>query len=207
MCWKAVNQYAQEAGTIHKKPIIIENKTTGVKQEKIVFDYYEPKDKDEYVIILADHAGRLEQERGMTKKETIDKLSEYFMGFRDRYNYTPVLIQQQNSDTVSLDAFKANKIRPTYNGLMDSKQPGQDASVVLGLTCPYSFEIPDYLGYNIRRLKGYARFLEVVLNREGESNTVLPLYFDGATNFFRPLPNAKDTANLQRVYDRVQANS
>ena len=206
-CWKTVNRYAQEAGTIHRKPIIIENKETGVKQEKIVFDYYEPKDPDEYVIILADHAGRLEQERGMTKKETIDKLSEYFMVFRDHYRYTPVLIQQQNSDTVSLDAFKANKIRPTYNGLMDSKQPGQDSSMVLGLTCPYSFEIPEYLKYNIRRLRGYARFLEVVLNREGESNTVLPLYFDGATNYFVPLPKADSLSELNKVYQLVEKNS
>jgi hypothetical protein len=96
-CWKTVNKYALEAGTIHRKTVIIENKETGIKQERETFDYYEPKDKDEYVIILADHAGRLEQERGMTKKETIDKLSEYFMIFRDHYNYTPVLIQQQNS--------------------------------------------------------------------------------------------------------------
>lgn len=203
-CWKTVNKYAEEAGTTYKKMITIENKETGVKQEREVFDYYKPKDPDEYVIILADHAGRLEQERGMTKKETIDKLSEYFMIFRDHYNYTPVLIQQQNSDTVSLDAFKANKIRPTYNGLMDTKQTGQDCSLMLGLTCPFSFEIPEYLGYNIRNLKGYARFLEVVLNREGQSNEVLPLYFDGATNYFVPLPNAKDVAKLQKVYNLIQ---
>lgn len=206
-CWKTVSKYAEEAGIIHRKTIFIENKETGVKQEKNVFDYYEPKDPKEYVIIFADHAGRLEQERGMTKKETIDKLSEYFMIFRDHYNYTPVLIQQQNSDTISLDAFKANKIRPTYNGLMDSKQPGQDCSLMLGLTCPFSFELPTYLKYDITQLRGYARFLEVVLNREGESNEVLPLYFDGATNFFVPLPKYNDIANLQKVYDLVQKNS
>ena len=95
-CWKTINRYAQEAGTIHRKTIIIENKETGIKQEKEVFDYYEPKDPEEYVEIIWDHASLTEQERGMSLKECIDKLSEYFMIFRNHYNYTPVLVQQQN---------------------------------------------------------------------------------------------------------------
>lgn len=208
--YKTITKYAQEAGTMHKKTIVIENKETGIKQEKEVFDYYEPKDPEEYVIIIADHAGKLEQERGMTKKETIDKLSEYFMGFRDRYRYIPVLIQQQNSESISLEAFKHNKIKPSYSGLMDSKQPGQDCSLMLGITNPFAFEVPKYpntsTGYDITRLRGYARFLEVVLNREGESNGLLALYFDGATNFFAPLPPANDTTNLDKVYKLVQKN-
>lgn len=203
-CWKTINRYAREAGTIHKKTVIIENKETGVRQEKEVFDYYEPKDPDEYVEIIWDHASLTEQERGMSLKECIDKLSEYFMVFRNHFNYTPVLIQQQNMDTISLEAFKANKIRPTLAGLADSKNPGKDCSVMLGITNPFAFELPDYLKYNIRNLRGYARFLEVVLNREGESNGVLPLYFDGATNYFVPLPSPTDLVNLQKVYSLIQ---
>lgn len=203
-CWKVINRYAQEAGTIHRKTVVIENKETGVKQEKEVFDYYEPKDKDEYVEIIWDHASLTEQERGMSLKECIDKLSEYFMVFRNHFNYTPILIQQQNMDTISLEAYKANKIRPTLAGLADSKNPGKDCSVMLGITNPYAFEVPEYLKFDITRLKGYARFLEVVLNREGESNGVLPLYFDGATNFFAPLPAATESLKLQKIYNLIK---
>ena len=203
--WKTINRYAQEAGTIHRKTIIIENKETGIRQEKEVFDYYEPKDPDEYVIILWDHQSLTELERGMNLKECIDKLSEYFMVFRNHYNYTPVMIAQQNSETISLDAFKTNKIRPTLAGIADSKNVGKDCSLMLGITNPFSFEVPEYLNYNIRNLRGYARFLEVVLNREGESNGVLPLYFDGAVNYFAPLPPAADTPNLQKVYNLIQS--
>ena len=205
-CWKTINEYAQKAGTIHKKTILIENKETGVSQEKEIFDYYEPKDKDEYVIVIWDHAGLTNQERGMSLKESIDKLSEYFKDIRNYYGYIPVLIQQQNIETIGLDAFKANKIRPTLAGLADSKNPGKDCSMMLGITNPYAFERPDYLKYNIKILKGYARFLEIVLNREGESNDVLALYFDGATNFFAPLPSAKDDIKLQKVYKLIQYN-
>lgn len=204
--WKTINRYAQEAGTIHRKTVFIENKETGVKQEKEVFDYYEPKDKDEYVIIVWDHQSLTELERGMNLKECIDKLSEYFMVFRNHYNYIPVMIAQQNSETISLDAFKANKIRPTLAGIADSKNVGKDCSIMLGITNPFAFELPEYLKYNIVKLRGYARFLEVVLNREGESNGVLALYFDGAVNYFVPLPNAKDTAKLDKVYELVIKN-
>lgn len=105
---------------------------------------------------------------------------------------------------MSLEAYKANKIRPTLAGLADTKDFGKATSVMLGITNPFSFEVPKYLDYDITRLKGYARFLEVVLNREGESNGVLALYFDGAVNFFTPLPNAKDDDKLKKVYKLIQ---
>lgn len=124
--WRDINAYAEEAGTIHKKTITVENKQTGVSQQKEVFDYYEPKDKDEYVIIIWDHAANTALEQGKNLKDTIDKLSEYMMIFRNKYNHTPVLLQQQNNESISLDAFKANKIRPTLAGLADSKNPGKD---------------------------------------------------------------------------------
>ena len=114
------------------------------------------------------------------------------------------MVAQQNSETISLDAFKSNKIRPTLAGIADSKNVGKDCSMMLGITNPFAFEVPEYYKYDILRLRGYARFMEVVLNREGESNGLLPLYFDGATNFFAPLPKVQDTEQLRKVYDRVQ---
>lgn len=204
--WKTVNRYAQEAGTVHRKTIEIENKETGVKQKREVFDYYQPKDPNEYVEIIWDHASLTDGERGMTLKDRIDKLSEYFMIFRNHYNYIPVLIQQQGNDTINLDAFKANRISPQLSGLSDSKNPGKDCSLMLGITNPYAFEMPEYHHYNIVKLKGYARFLTIPLNREGESNGMLALYFDGATNYFAPLPPYNNIAELNKVYKLVERN-
>lgn len=77
---------------------------------------------------------------------------------------------------------------------------------MLGITNPYAFEMPEYLRYDITRLKGYARFMEVVLNREGESNGILGLYFDGATNFFEPLPRFDNLQELNKVYELIKRN-
>lgn len=212
--WVAINKYALKHGTVHKKKVVSDNKE-GPPIEKEIFDYYEPDDPNEYVLTIYDHISLTEQERGMTLKQCIDKLTEYSMIARNHYNYSPVIIQQQNMDTISLDAFKNNKIRPTLAGLADSKDTGKAASVMLGITNPYAYELPLYPypndnnnpnNYSIRDLRGYFRYLEVVLNREGESNGTLSLYFDGAVNFFQPLPPPTDMTNLKKIYQKVKTN-
>ena len=88
-------------------------------------------------------------------------------------------------------------------GLSDSKYPAKDCSLMFGITNPFAFELPEYLGYDISKLRGHARFLEIVLNREGESNDITPLYFDGATNYFAELPPPKDLVSMQKVYELI----
>lgn len=204
-CWRKVMEHALANGTVHKKW------DERLKME--VFDYYEPNDPDEYVIIIWDHAGLTHTEtekdtkKALNLKESIDKLSSYFIDFRDDLHYTPVLIQQQNMDTISLEAFKQKKIMPTLAGLADTKNTGKDCSVFLGITNPHAFEVESYRGYNTKELGGWCRFLEVVLNREGESNGYLPLYFDGAVNFFYPMPKPNDTLGLSTVYNLIKSNS
>ena len=92
----------------------------------MIFKEYIPNNPNEYIIPIVDHVGLLQEERGMNLKMTIEKLSEYFVILRNRYSITPVLVQQQNMETTNLEAFKANKIRPTISGLSDSKYTAKD---------------------------------------------------------------------------------
>ena len=75
---------------------------------------------------------------------------------------------------------------------------------MLGLSNPYAFEIPEYLGYNITRLRNSVRFLEVVLNRDGNSNGILPLYFNGKCCYFSPLPSPRNEEGMKRVYNMIE---
>lgn len=106
-------------------------------------------------------------------------------------------------ETSSLEAFKNNKIRPTTAGLSDSKYTSKDCTLMLGITNPFVHELPEYLGYDIKQFKGNIRFLEVVINREGESNNIVALYFDGATNYFRELPLPTQTVELQNIISYI----
>ena len=197
---RQIKSYAEKNGTIHKKKITITNKETGLSEEREVFDYYEPHDSKEYVIIIIDHISLITPESNMDLRESINRLSEYMIMFRNRYNYIPVIIQQQGVETGNLEAFKNNKIRPTMSGLSDSKYTAKDCSMMLGITNPYSHELDNYLGYDIRKFKDSIRFLEVVLNREGQSNGIIALYFDGKTCTFRELPPPNDKEALEKVY-------
>lgn len=203
--FNTLEKYAHEHGKIVKRW------NDDLKKE--VFHHYEPDDPDEYVICIVDHVGIISTERGFDLRESINKLSEYLKICRNKYNYIPVVVQQQNSETLSLDAFKANKIRPTQKGCADSQGPPKDCDIMIGITNPYSFEMKKYpfpdlpnspYNYDITRLKGYARFLEIVLGRDGESNAVLGLYFDGATGYYAPLPKADNLTELNKKYQLIQ---
>ena len=196
--YHTLEKYAEANGTIHRK------KVEGYEKE--IFDYYEPNDPDEYVLCIIDHISLISCERGMDLRNSIKKLSEYLKIVRNKYNYIPVVVQQQNSESLSLEAFKANKIRPTQKGLADSQDPGKDCDVMLGITSPFSWELKEYLKYDITKLRGYSKFLEIVLGRDGESNAILGMYFDGATGYYAPLPKYDNIAELNKVYQLIQKN-
>lgn len=196
--YHTLEKYAEANGIIHRK------KVEGYEKE--IFDYYEPNDPDEYVLCIIDHISLISCERGMDLRNSIKKLSEYLKIVRNKYNYIPVVVQQQNSESLSLEAFKANKIRPTQKGLADSQDPGKDCDVMLGITSPFSWELKEYLKYDITKLRGYCKFLEIVLGRDGESNAILGMYFDGATGYYAPLPKYDNIAELNKVYQLIQKN-
>lgn len=196
--YHTLEKYAEANGTIHRK------KVEGYEKE--IFDYYEPNDPDEYVLCIIDHISLISCERSMDLRNSIKKLSEYLKIVRNKYNYIPVVVQQQNSESLSLEAFKANKIRPTQKGLADSQDPGKDCDVMLGITSPFSWELKEYLKYDITKLRGYCKFLEIVLGRDGESNTILGMYFDGATGYYAPLPKYDNIPELNKVYQLIQRN-
>lgn len=200
--WKTLNKYAKEHGTLPQKKVTIKDGES--TKEVIKYGHYVPNNPEEYVFILIDHVSLLEQERGMSKKETIDKLSEYMITLRDRYDYIPVVVQQQSTETFNLEAFKSNKIMPTVAGLADSKYTARDCNVMLGICNPYSFRMGTFLGYDTNLLNKYARFVEVVINRDGTANGVCALLFDGATCNFKELPKPEDAAKMQLVYNYVK---
>lgn len=172
------------------------------------FDHYEPEDPNEYVIAIADHVGCLRLEKDIpTLKQNIERWSDYCIFLRNRFNMILCNIQQQNSETTNLEAFKANKVRPTKDGLKDSKKPGEDCNVLIGITNPYTFELSEYLGYDIKTLKDNARFMEIVLNRNGRANGICPLYFDGAIDKYAELPLPNDTVNIEKVYNFIKQQS
>ena len=77
-------------------------------------------------------------------------------------------------------------------------------NILIGLTSPYTFEIPSYLKYDITKFKDNIRFIEIVVNRDGTSNGIVALYFDGATCTFRELPQPEKVSELTEVLNYIR---
>lgn len=169
--YKFCKQYAEEHGKVFTKPIKVKDEL-GFEKEVQTFDHYEPNDPNEYVIPVIDTVNLIETERGFTKKQAIDKFSEYAAKYmRNRYGQSPVVIQQQNTDNESVDSIKFNRTRPTTAGLGDSKYTAHDANIVLGVFSPFKFGLETYLdGYDIKKFKDHFRTLEVLVNRDKLNN-------------------------------------
>ena len=203
--YNLARDYALANGKIHKRQIDIDGKLTEVD------DYYEANNPDEYVMIIVDHISLISTEkRGgvqLTLHESISVLSsDYLIKLRNKFNYIPVVIQQQSASQESVENKKANRLKPTMDGLADNKLTGRDANVLLGLFSPIRHEISNYLGYDITFFRDNIRFLEIMGGREGGAGTICPLYFDGAVNYFKELPLSDDKSGIERVKTFVNIN-
>ena len=202
--YKYCKSYAKAHGKVYTRTKMFKDEF-GVEYEKEVFDRYEQDNPNEYRLIIIDTINLIDTERGMTLKQSMDKLSEYCAKYlRNRYHYSPVVIQQQAFDQEGNEAFKVGRVRPSVAGLGDSKYTSRDSNVVLGLFSPFRFALKEYEGYDISKFKDNIRFLEMIVNRDGEMGGLCPLFFDGAVCQFSELPRPDDQAGLDKVYKHLK---
>lgn len=193
--------YAKTVGTVKSHKVQANNDPT---QEVEVFDEYIPDDPNHFKILFLDHLSLIDNEKGMTKKQSMDKLTEYCVKYlRNRYKYTCVIVQQQAFEQEGLEAIKQKNIMPTLAGLSDSKYSSRDSNVVLGLFSPHKFGLDTWLGYDIKQLGNYARFVKILAARDYEGDVSFGLFFDGATCDFKELPKPDNIAELDKIYAQV----
>lgn len=202
--YKQLYKYALDNGTIKTK-IVWGTDELGNITSREVFDRYIPNNPNEYVIILTDHLAELASERGFGPKETMEKHSDYMRILRNMFGYIPVDVQQQSAAQESLDKFKANKLEPSIEGLGETKLTARKANVILGLFNPFIHEIPVYRNYDITKLQDNYRNLSIIRQRNGESGLNMGLYFNGACNYFKELPTAKNmTSDIYSKLEKVR---
>lgn len=137
--YKYCKTYAEEHGTVYTKPGKYKDES-GILRETQVFDRYEQDNPNEYRLIIIDTINLIDTEKGMTLKQSMDKLSEYCAKYlRNKYHYSPIVIQQQAFESEGNEAFKLGRVRPSVAGLGDTKYTSRDSNVVLGLFSPFRF--------------------------------------------------------------------
>lgn len=158
-------------------------------------------DEEEIRIVIVDNASNFTQEMGLSKADTINKMSKYFITMRDHMLYTIVLVQHQAQAQEGIENRKMGLTKPSSDGLADCKTTSRDANLVLGLYSPFKYEIKTHEGYDITKFKNYIRFMQVLEDRDyGASGQVCPLFFNGMSSSFRELP-LPDSPELSQAVD------
>jgi len=171
------------------------------QEEKAKYKYsrYVPNDPNEHVIVVGDHIGLLTPEEGGTLHEAMSKFTTTYCrkNMSKHWNYSIIAIQQQagaqeNQQFTYSGSSIISKIKPSLAGLADNKLTQRDFHVVIGLFAPDRYEIAEYEGYNIQKLRDNFRSIIVLKNRKGRSNVEIPALFYGDVNYIAELPAAKD---------------
>lgn len=191
--YKFVKDYAKSNGTFHKT-----NDYTTV---------YEPNNPNEVVIIVIDHIGLIKLESLMkTKKEAIDKVSEYCQYFRDVLGYTPIVVSQLNRNLNNPIYLKLESFEPTIDDIKESGRPGEDSDVVISLFDPIRYRTEDPK-YDVHRFVDkntgakHFRSIKVLKNTYGEDDIRIGMAFMGSTGIFKELPKSTDMEGFD--YDKL----
>lgn len=200
-----VKSYAEANGHYEYKDVAWQNED-GSSTNKRVVDRYIPDRPDEYVVVLVDHAGLLspQKEQGTLYNAIGELSSKIFLQMRDRWGYSPVLIQQQTANSTdaqytSRGEVVIERLKPNPEGLAENKSSKNDANLMISLFWPYNYKIPSYNGWDLARIGMNHRELLINLNRNGISSASIDLMFLGACNYFAELPREPN----ERVYQQI----
>ena len=167
-----------------------------------VFDKWTPHDPNLYTMVMIDHVSLTKKEQGMKTKEVIDRLSEYLIPMRNNFGFIPVVVQQIGRGNSTTDRMKMDRLEPQLSDFKDSGNTQQDANVIMSLFAPKRYELEQFRGFDINKLKDRFRSLTVLKNRDGESDVRVPLQFVGEVGHFGELPKLSDFQNDPSLYDK-----
>lgn len=202
--YKYIRNVMMTKGTFQYKMGIKKNEFTGEMEEGKVIDFFKYNDEDEYVLCVLDNYSNLMQESGMSKMQTIEKMSKYAIELRDTFDLNFTAIQHQAQAQEGIENQKLNKLYPSSDGLADCKTTTRDANLVLGLFSPFKYGLQEYEKYDITKFRNNIRFLLVIEDRDnGAAGQICPLFFDGAISSFAELPLPEQKNEIAQVIDYV----
>lgn len=181
--YKYLDEYARKSGKI--------------EQIDEYHRVYIPNDENRIVIPIVDHLGLTKPEKGMTKKEAIDKVSEHFQKARDLYGFTPVAVSQINRDLSNPIYQKVDFIEPNLDQVKESGRPCEDSDCVISLFQPSRYKTSDPT-YHVEKFINtetggdYFRKIKILKNTYGESDIGIGMAFLGFAGMFKELPKKKD---------------
>lgn len=164
---------------------------------------YTKNNPESLLIVVVDHLNLATAIEGRSKKEEIDLISKYAVTLRNQCGVTFFILMQENRNSASTESRKMELTECSSEGISDSSAPFQDCEICLGVYYPLKFKIKTCRGYpiivdgnpNFQGLRGRFRSVQLIKNRQGESEKAIPVNFFGEINYFRELPKADEISD------------
>ena len=121
---KYITDFMLSRGTATYKSVTFSNKSGEYTRD--VIDSYTPNDPEEYVIVVLDNYANISVENGISKMETIDRMSKYAIALRDRFGLVFVGIQHQAQAAEGLESRKMDLVEASTDNLADCKTTSRD---------------------------------------------------------------------------------
>lgn len=213
--YKTVRDFALTIGTYYDKndtpltPQEVHNVKIRVGESYKKVSYYKTHNPKHYVIVLIDHISLLQPETGETLWQSMSKMSSnYCLHIRDKFGFIPVVVQQLAADKERIEANFSRadlvqKLEPSLDGLGDNKTIARDVNIALGLFAPDRYKITEHNGYDITKFRDRYRSMNIMKSRDGIANKKLPLFFNGAVDFFKELPKVDELEKMRLVYEHI----
>ncbi len=155
---------------------------------------YIPDDPNEVTIFVIDHLQSLKNERGYNDKQNLDKMSEYAQILRDRFGFSPVIVNQLNRNVG--DTFRRVKtdLLPEEGDFSGSSRMYYDCDMAGILFNPYKYNLNTMSGWNVKKCidqHGINRFrsFHLLKNTYGADNQIFGYQFIGENGIFYEIPH------------------
>lgn len=149
---------------------------------------YIAQNPDLFVLGIIDHVSLIKSKAGQTKKDAIDTVCSEAIYFRNKCDYSFVLLQQLNRTSGSMDRRKAELQEIELQDLKDTAGPSEAADVVLAIFFPHREKMSTYRKYKIGQgFREAFRSLITLKNRYGECDQIIAINFFGSIGLFKEL--------------------
>lgn len=205
--YKDVLKTASELGEIVYKEVDYGN---GQLIKQIVD--FKPKDNTHWIIVC-DNLNNIDKEKHHhDKKEAMDSFvqRDCRLLYSKVFKATCVIVHQQALEAerqqfTNTGGSIIEKLKPSTANLGGTKEVVRSYHLLFSLFAPHKFKIENYKGYDLKLIGNNFRELEVLKTNDGFDNVSVPLFFDGAPEFFRELPHSeKQKEELQKFYQWLE---
>lgn len=156
-------------------------------------DSFIPNNPNQIIGIVVDHMSLIRSSNGRTKKEEMDLVSSYSVGFRNKcFIVSPINIMQFNRNANNSERLKQDLQDPDVSDFKDTGAVYEDSQIVLALHSPLKFKRTLYKKYNVELLG--QNFISCILlkTRFGTSDISVGLGFYGDCSTYKELPKGEE---------------